>query len=249
MPYLPLELDGKKAMAKVARACSVSPGDVMWGLSEVWEYVWTTKRDVLSPVVVLGCMGAAIPASILVAFGFLEEVEGGFRVKGADRLLKTFKARSEAGKKHAGNLAQNNRVTPDDPVNPSPPPPGDIPGDPAGSPPGLPPNTQHPTPNTFKPPPPTPSPPVVVVGKEFWDWAQGQRARERGLEPEAAPPKGWAEFWAVFGSKSKPVQSRAYGKFLLDKDFGSNWAMARFIHPKVYRSRLTIEDLPPEVRP
>lgn len=195
MPYLPLELDGKKAMVKVARASGVPPGEVMWGLSELWEYVWTTKQDVVAPVVVLGCMGHSVPADTLVAFGFLEPVEEGFRVRGAGRLLAVSEARKKGAestnaKRRSATLSVQNepqkhaertveRRSSDAPEA------------------LLHPEAQHPTPKLPK----EEAPPLSVVKNDwdgdvdFWNWFQSRR-RAAGFVKEKPPnSKALADFW------------------------------------------------------
>ncbi len=99
MPYLPLDLDGKKKIPKIAKATGVSPGDILWGLAEMWEHVWATKRPVVGEMVLDGCFGLNPRVrDALVAFDFLEPVETGWRVRGAERFLGVSQARSDAAK-------------------------------------------------------------------------------------------------------------------------------------------------------
>lgn len=99
MPYLAVELDAKKQMHHVARAAGIPVAEVAWGLLELWEHVWSTEADVVSPVVLDGCIGEAPklrPA--LVAFGFLEPIGDAFRVRGAERYLRVRRAQRDGGK-------------------------------------------------------------------------------------------------------------------------------------------------------
>lgn len=99
MSYLAVDLDAKKRAVKVARASGVSPGDVLWGLTEVWEHVFLTGKEVLTQGEMAGCFGTAASMQPLVDFEFLELVEGGFRVCGAGRYLNVKKARKEAAER------------------------------------------------------------------------------------------------------------------------------------------------------
>lgn len=110
MAYLQVELDAKKLMGKAARAAGVSPGDVCWALMELWEYVYSAKRDVVGEMVLDGCLGAnAKLREALVAFGFLESVDRGFRVRGATRYLGFSQAQAERGKARAKSAKRDAR--------------------------------------------------------------------------------------------------------------------------------------------
>jgi hypothetical protein len=110
MPYLPLELDGKKAAARVARAVGVSPGDVLWGLAELWEHVFNSKDPVVGELILDGCFGPNPKMrESLIAFGFLEPAQYGFRVKGSDRLIGASEARTVGGKARAAGAQRDNR--------------------------------------------------------------------------------------------------------------------------------------------
>jgi hypothetical protein len=138
VPYLPLDLDAKKNIPRVAKATGSSPGDIVWGLLELWEYVWQTKNDVVSELEVDGCFGPTERVrSALVQYEFLEQVDGGWRVRGAAKFLGVTTRQSAAGKVRAAG-ARNERgqlVT----SSPSSSPPA---GTPAAD------QLLHPTPNT-----------------------------------------------------------------------------------------------------
>lgn len=153
MPYLPLELDAKKVIPKVARAAGVTPGDVTWGLLETWEHVFITKRDVLSDAELDGCLGESPSLRrALIAFGFLEPRDGGFYVKGSKRILGTANQNATAGKARASGAQRDARgrlVSPADHQRAS-----SAAGPPLDSAtsrnPALTPNTKHPTPKLQK---------------------------------------------------------------------------------------------------
>jgi hypothetical protein len=105
MSYLAVDLDAKTAMPKVARAAGLSVGDVAWGLMELWEHAWREKTDVATGPVLAGCFGGgAATTDALVAFGFLEPTQDGYRICGASRYLRVQEARSKGGKASSGNL-------------------------------------------------------------------------------------------------------------------------------------------------
>ena len=257
MPYLALDLDARKKCPLVARACGSTAPDVLWGLTELWQHVWTVKADVVTHTVLVGCVGDH-PGLVdaLVAFEFLEPLEEGYRVRGAGRWLKVAEGRrrgaAATNAKRWGAVAQRPEQGGPESLFVAP----------ATVERSLPvalhptPSTQHPTPSIHLLPPPTPSTPEAPttetpapthqrddVGQEFWEWAQGERSRVTGLAPEERKPKAWDEFWKAFGGRSKASQSRAYGRFLLDKDFRlAGWPMGVFCSPSVYRHRLQVRD-------
>ncbi len=105
MSYLALDLDAKKRIPRVAKACGSTPGEILWGLMELWEHAWLAKKDVVGEMVMAGCFGpSADVRSALVAFGFIESDGDSYRVKGADKWLRITEGRSDGGKKSAGNL-------------------------------------------------------------------------------------------------------------------------------------------------
>lgn len=106
MPFLQYDIDGKKKVPLVARAVGISVAEVGWGLLELWEHVWMAGEDVVPELVLSGCIGPSEALrEALVAFGFLERLDGGrWRVKGTDRYTKAEEARSRGGKAAAGNL-------------------------------------------------------------------------------------------------------------------------------------------------
>jgi len=110
MSYLAVDLDAKTAMPKVARAAGLSVGDVAWGLMELWEHAWREKTDVATGPVLAGCFGGgAATTDALVAFGFLEPTQDGYRIRGASRYLRIQEARSRGGKASSGNLKRGPR--------------------------------------------------------------------------------------------------------------------------------------------
>ncbi|MBM3992144.1 MAG: hypothetical protein FJ298_14210 [Planctomycetes bacterium] len=168
MSYIAIDLDAKKRIPLVARACGAEPCVIGWGLVELWEHAWSAKTDTVAAIVVDACFGPSERIrEALVAFGFLEPVETGFRVKGADRYLRIAAGRSEGGKKAAGNLRRGGVKPEKSPrLAPGFPPasPGLVPASAGEQPrlvPGLSPTSEHRAPNTEeKKQPPTPSGPV-----------------------------------------------------------------------------------------
>lgn len=165
--YLPVEIDGRRKCAKAASFLNVHPGLVSWALQEAWEYAWREKSggrespDILTELELLACLGPlatdARAVETLVGFGFIESVEGGYRVRGArDWLFGQSESGSVGGKKTASlgkslrNLKQNQ--------------PKALRSDTEGafgktdeSAEGSPKPTQHPTPNTKESKPLSPS--------------------------------------------------------------------------------------------
>lgn len=111
MPYLAFDLDAKKLVPQVAKSAGVQTADVGWGLLELWDFVWSKKTATVDTLVLTGCFGPndrVIDA--LVSYGFLEPDGDDFRVRGAERYLRVAAARSEGGKKSAGNLKRGNKA-------------------------------------------------------------------------------------------------------------------------------------------
>lgn len=132
MPYLSFDLDAKKRVSRVARAVGVEPGHIAWGLMELWEHTWTTKKDTHGEMILDGCFGPSQRIrDALVVYDFLEIVDGGWRVRGAAKYLKVRSSQSAAGRKRAagernelGQLVASSSWIPspalDQPLHPTP---------------------------------------------------------------------------------------------------------------------------------
>lgn len=153
-PYLGLDLDARRKCASIALAIGMSPGDVLWALTEVWECSWRKGEAVLTDLELRGCTGPNRPLiEALCDSGFLEHLPTGWRVRGAEARLNIKAAQSAAGKAHASNLkrgSQPGKPTREDPGNafpgvPAVPrvDPGVSSGSTSGSAPALSPSTQH----------------------------------------------------------------------------------------------------------
>lgn len=107
MPYLAFDLDAKKLVPQIAKSAGVQPCEVGWGLLELWDFVWSRKETFVGETVLMGCFGPNIKVvEALISYGFLEKVDGGYRVRGADRYLRVSSASdrgSMGGKKTAAN--------------------------------------------------------------------------------------------------------------------------------------------------
>lgn len=108
MPYLRLELDAKHNVPKVARASGTPDAVIGWGLMDLWEWCWRNETDEVSALVLSGFFGPseAIPAA-LVAFGFLERLDGTFRVKGAEAYLRVAAHQKSAGAARAAKAVRS----------------------------------------------------------------------------------------------------------------------------------------------
>lgn len=105
-PYLQLDFDAKRQAAMASNALGLDhPGRVLWGLSDLWEHVFRTKDDTVSEIVLAACFGSDPRApEVLEAFGFLERLDGGWRVRGAKkRLFGQRESGSRGGKKTAAS--------------------------------------------------------------------------------------------------------------------------------------------------
>lgn len=153
MPYLAFDLDAKKRVPRVARALGVEPGIIAWGLLEIWEHAWEAKADVVTDLTLTCCFGPTNEVrAALVDQGFIEQVESGWRIRGASRYLRISQTRSDAGKTRTASAKRDARGRlvagecagePEAPASKSP----AHAGEPASSGLALTPSTQHPTPN------------------------------------------------------------------------------------------------------
>jgi hypothetical protein len=177
LPFLAVDLDGKKRFPMVARAIGCSVGDVAWGFLELWELCWQRKVAIVTPVALAGCFGRNDCAAALLEFGFLASVDGGFRVLGAEKYLRIAAAqkasaeRTNSVRKPRSTVRSTARST-------------------VRSKDGLTPNTQHPTPNTVKEDPPVPTAHQQTIDRLWASWLRIKRT------PYVAVPRG-ADFKAV----------------------------------------------------
>lgn len=119
LPYIQFDLDAKKLVPRIAKAAGTHSGKVAWGLMELWEHVWTTKKDVVTGMVLDGCFGPnGRIRTALIEHGFIEPVETGWRVRGAKQRLFGQEKRGSAGglataisRKSLANLKQNRPKT------------------------------------------------------------------------------------------------------------------------------------------
>jgi len=96
--YLSFDLDALNVVPSVSAAVGVRPGDIAHGLLQLWAYCFRNEVEVVSEVHLKGFFGVDAAAA-LVAFGFLESLQGEFRVRGAKRYLRVKQAQREGGKK------------------------------------------------------------------------------------------------------------------------------------------------------
>lgn len=100
MSYIGYDIDAMNAVPAIATACETTPAAIGWGLPQMWLHCLRSKDDIVTDRHLLGFFGRARDlGQTLETFGFLEAVEGGWRVRGADARLRINQLRSEAGKK------------------------------------------------------------------------------------------------------------------------------------------------------
>lgn len=106
MPYLPVDLDGKRKAEFVDRALGLHRGTTSCGLLDVWEHVWRTKKDTIGDLYLSACFGTDVrirPA--LVEAGFIEALPGGeWRIRGAAKWLFGMEGKSRGGHAAKANL-------------------------------------------------------------------------------------------------------------------------------------------------
>ena len=81
----------------VARALGLDTATVIGALVILWHRCWSLKTDRVSALEVRGFFPQPDAAEVLASFGLLEAVDGGYRVKGADRYLRIAEQRRAAG--------------------------------------------------------------------------------------------------------------------------------------------------------
>jgi hypothetical protein len=214
MPYLPVDLDGKRKAEEIERALGLPRLSIVGGLVDLWEAVWRAKSSGSAPEVAAVVDDLAIGSAFgqdtrirpaLVARGFLEPVEKGWRVRGAAKWLFGLEGKKRGGQASKGNLKQGSKAggsagsIAGDPKPPSPAMPGPMPG-------GIPedrsrldprllhPATQHPAPKLLPLEVVAASPPTSEA-MEFFVWTQdAAEVAQPGRFPEAPPPE-WNEFY------------------------------------------------------
>lgn len=107
MPYIAFDLDALSRVPDAARAAGLAEDALGYGLLRLWSWCFKEKTDKVGTPHLAGFFGGEgdrVPTA-LVAFGFLELIQGGgFRVKGAERYLRVSEARKAGGKAAKGNL-------------------------------------------------------------------------------------------------------------------------------------------------
>lgn len=98
MSFIAFDLDALNAVPSVAAAGGVQPGTVSHGLLHLWAHCFRHEVDVVTEVHLKGFFGVDLVVPLEV-FGFLERVDAGFRVRGADRYLRVKEAQREGGRK------------------------------------------------------------------------------------------------------------------------------------------------------
>jgi hypothetical protein len=199
VPYLPVDLDGKRKAHGIERALGLPRHAVAGGLNDLWEVVWREKSAVVDELTLAEAFGPdarILPA--LVARGFLEPAEGGHRVKGAAKWLFGLEGKSRGGKAASAHLVPGARQKKQAEQNPVPAeepktilsasaqtPSGDGSRHSLGS------YTQHPAPSTQRKEEVPPTSAVLPVDPQRAFGATAVPAVVVGAEPDrrAAPPE------------------------------------------------------------
>lgn len=98
MSYIAFELDAHNKAASIATAAGIDRRWVVAGLVDMWAHCFREKTDTITSIHLLGFFGVDAGAA-LEAFGFLERIDRGWRVRGCARYLRVTEVRREAGKK------------------------------------------------------------------------------------------------------------------------------------------------------
>lgn len=98
MSYIAFDLDALNAAPAVARAAGIAENDVIAGLTRMWAWCFREESDAINTIQVRGHFGSDC-SEALVAFGFLAQEAGSFRVRGAARYLRVKTSQREAAER------------------------------------------------------------------------------------------------------------------------------------------------------
>jgi hypothetical protein len=109
MAHVQLEFDAIGKAHSVAALVGLPPPQVTGGLCELWAHCWKEKTDVAAGIVIEGIFASSHARLIdaLLAFGFLEKVPYGYRVRGAEKYLRIQQS-IENGRRRGGLAAKGN---------------------------------------------------------------------------------------------------------------------------------------------
>lgn len=103
MSFIAVDLKVVEGLAgQVSRAACVSEDRVLAGLVRLWHRCWVTTTDTVNRAQLAGVMGGdglEALADALEHLGFLEPIEGGWRIRGASRYLRLKAARRAGAEK------------------------------------------------------------------------------------------------------------------------------------------------------
>lgn len=144
MPYIAYDLDALNEAPNLARAGGITEDAAVAGLVRMWAACFRAKTDTVDRTRLPAFFGSVTDQLVtaLLASGFLESTDNGFRVRGAERYLRISEARKEGGRKAKGNLKQHRLPAGSPPAQA-----GAQPEKSTGSTPALTPSTEHRTPN------------------------------------------------------------------------------------------------------
>lgn len=212
MPYLQVDLDGKRHWPMVAAGCGIHEAFVAKGFLDLWEMCWRERTATVGVLrlecLFLGAKGERI-AEVLCAYGFLEPISMGlFRVRGADKYLRIADARKEGGRKggtataKGGKSLRNLKNAPEKPLEAPRSPleaqaciaPKPAPSKPPSSLEALTPSTEHRAPKLL-PSEVVAAPSAETDSIEFFGWTQdAAEVALPGRFPELPPPE-YAEWY------------------------------------------------------
>ena len=105
MAFIQFELDALGGAHMVAGLVGVPYQQVTGGLIELWAWCWRAGSELATPEQIAGTMAIPHPGLVnaLVAGGFLEKVEAGWRVRGSSRYLRITERQEVAGRARAAS--------------------------------------------------------------------------------------------------------------------------------------------------
>lgn len=217
MSHIAVELKVIEVYAPmVARAVGEPIAATLGGLNLLWHRCWSTKSATITRIGLAGIFGMEnldLRCEAMVDAGFLEVVDAGFRVRGAEKYLRVREGNSKGGKAASGNLKRGVSRPGAEPGR-SRGGAGEEPGVVPGSMPALTPSTEHRAPNTEhqKEEAPPPRQPVVAAfeivppnleaidnwtKEDFWKAAELTR-RAAGFPPQMWPsPVELSRWWSA----------------------------------------------------
>ncbi len=118
MSYIAFDLDALNVCPQVGAACGLSAAEAAHGLLQLWAWCFRSEKADVIDTHLRGFFSGRDAGAALEAFGFVERMSEGWRVRGAARYLRIKQAQRDGGKKGAKNLRRGKKKTSPERVQP-----------------------------------------------------------------------------------------------------------------------------------